>query len=445
MTITIDLSTREVHVGDVVLTGVTDASATTVGALRLADGAVLRPLDWGGRAQACLAMGDRRALAAAVAVAAGADEDADAATQALALHLAGASTEGGPTFADVAAVMARVFGWSPGSLLAAPAHVVDRLAASALDTTDGDIEAGWTSLVLVDDPDQPATTPGAGTESVEDLRDRLADDLLHRARAALGPAVVDAAGWPAHPGPGAPATTGPRADLSGTAIAGSSAPTGPAVTGGHVATASTAASPARPAVVVARSDGGQLPTDPQRSDDGSTAARTAPERDGGWAPRVADTRPVAPGRDQSVTPDAAPGIPDMPAVAGRHGHPGPVAVTRTGASPADPPDPVRNGRRPAPPASRPAAPAPAEHPSPPVLSPPAVASRDPAAAAPSRAAPTVPLAAASTVPRAGRHPAAAVDRTAPPLVADTPATDALADRLADALDDESDVRGLLPW
>jgi hypothetical protein len=202
MTVTVDVAAGAVLVGDDVIGGIRDASAIAPGALRLPSGAVVRPLAFGVRAQVCAGPPHAAALGAAV-LAAAVDlppsptaaagvpwaESDEVAVQALALHLAGAEPKGVvPSFADVAVVMSRTYGWDVGELLDVPAQLADRLASAAL----GGDDDGWTRVVLAQEP-----APRGATE----VRDALAADLLRRAAAGIssGLAALGAEGLAADP------------------------------------------------------------------------------------------------------------------------------------------------------------------------------------------------------------------------------------------------------
>lgn len=192
MSVSIDLAAGEVRLADATLVGVRDASAVVPGALRLEDGSVVRPLDYATRASLCGLHGRPASLARAVLEASsdGAIEPSDA-HEALALHLAGgASTGTQPGFAEVAFLMSRVFGWSPEQLATSAARYIDGLATSVTGPDHGaDVDSGWTRLAFSDGVD---TEPSV---DVTTLRDRLARDLLERAAARLDSETVATAAY----------------------------------------------------------------------------------------------------------------------------------------------------------------------------------------------------------------------------------------------------------
>jgi hypothetical protein len=194
MSVTIDLAAGEVRLADAVLSGIADASAVVPGALRVGDEGVVRPIGYAARATLCALHATPAVLGRAV-LEASADGIASGtpAMEALALHLAGADAAGTmPGFSDVAYVMARVFGWGPDQLAASPARWVDGMAASAMrDEIEEDRDDGWTRIRLAGASDDPE----AG--GVSALRDRLAADLLLRAGAALAAGHAARAATPA--------------------------------------------------------------------------------------------------------------------------------------------------------------------------------------------------------------------------------------------------------
>ncbi len=225
MTVAIDLDAGRVTIAGTVLDGVSDASSVELGALALGDGSVMVPISYGQRAELCALHRDRDALAAATLAAArrgGRSDDATTARsetlETLALHLAGArAASDRPGFGDVAVIMRRVFGWDAGGLLAAPAHLVDELAATAADEPAGRTHPdhvdhpdhpdhgdahGWVSFELRDDVGADHPGPGAPLDALHrgrdggdvrgaalgELRAALVDDLLRRGAMALASA-----------------------------------------------------------------------------------------------------------------------------------------------------------------------------------------------------------------------------------------------------------------
>ncbi len=173
-------------------------------------GLALRPLRFGERARLTRAFAadgpagpvgrdPRTALAEAVLRAAADEAPVPPAlalvASILALHLAGADS-GAPGFAEEAGVLGRRVGWSPRELADADAAEVDALAVAygeaereAGAVADSD---GWISLAL-DGPTGAARARIPDLQSLEEVRDDLAGDLLRRARAIPDLTVVPAA------------------------------------------------------------------------------------------------------------------------------------------------------------------------------------------------------------------------------------------------------------
>lgn len=139
----LDLGAGHALVGDRVLDVSPAAEGLSVGAL------VVRPLSFGERLRLVAAATDPAALAAAVlAVARVRGEPpagvSRAALEALALHLAGARLDTEPlAFADALGTVARVYGWPAAEVADAHADLIDRLAREVTQPDDG-----WTHLVL---------------------------------------------------------------------------------------------------------------------------------------------------------------------------------------------------------------------------------------------------------------------------------------------------------
>jgi hypothetical protein len=154
-------------------------SASANGAFRFggAGGRVLRPLTFGERTELVSAASAlpaaRDAVAAAILAAATLEPGEGAATlmEALAMWLAGAAFDG-PDFMKTTLLVARAAGWPPHELFAAQAREIDRLAVQ-LDEQRRASE--WTSLVFAEAP----------AETIDAVRARFADRLLHRSNAAV--------------------------------------------------------------------------------------------------------------------------------------------------------------------------------------------------------------------------------------------------------------------
>lgn len=202
----IDIGAGHACVGDQVIE-VALAAAAPAGSLAVGS-VVLRPLSFGERLRLVREVAGRpmstdtaRALAASVLSASlvrggAADVESAAVTESLALHLAGARLDvTSPGFADSAGLLAQAYGWSPADVTDAAADLMDHLARSLADPAGDD--GGWTSVVLAGD----AEAAGAGAApvdgaDVEGIRDRLAMDLLGRDAVPYSAAGLQRAGRP---------------------------------------------------------------------------------------------------------------------------------------------------------------------------------------------------------------------------------------------------------
>jgi len=187
----IDIGAGHAHVGDQVIdvAPVTSGPAGSLAVGRL----VLRPLTFGERlrlvrevAGGPVSTDSARALAASVLSASlvtgdAADAEFVAATESVALHLAGARLDvTSPGFADSAGLLAQAYGWSAVDVTDAAADLIDDLARSVAAVGDP-ADDGWTSVVLAGDTEVAAASAASiESEDVEGIRDRLAMDLLRR-------------------------------------------------------------------------------------------------------------------------------------------------------------------------------------------------------------------------------------------------------------------------